>query len=194
MTDGHGTPLVLSLTGGNHNAITQLMLLLEAAPVRGRRGRPTEDPSDCWPTASTTTTSTAAWSGARASNRSSPAAAARTARAGRPPLPRQAHHRPAAPVPPPAHPLGDPRRHPPSLQAPGRRHHPRTVVASKVCGISGPSRLGVRPCTRGLPWWTGWRNQARHRGGIGQVVDRGSSRPRGASLVIIRVCWRRLVR
>ncbi|WP_372506894.1 transposase [Actinomadura madurae] len=44
LTDGHGTPLVLSLTGGNHNAITQLMLLLEAAPVRGRRGRPHRRP------------------------------------------------------------------------------------------------------------------------------------------------------
>src|SRR5881397_1733274 len=38
---GRGTPLAVSLTGGNRNDITQLVPLVDAIPpVRGRRGRP----------------------------------------------------------------------------------------------------------------------------------------------------------
>ncbi|WP_200871938.1 transposase [Actinomadura welshii] len=45
LTDRNGTPLVLSLTGGNRNDVTQLMPLLEAVPpVRGRIGRPRRRP------------------------------------------------------------------------------------------------------------------------------------------------------
>ncbi|WP_165966096.1 IS5 family transposase [Actinomadura sp. 7K534] len=45
LTDGHGTPLAVSLTGGNRNDVTQLMPLLEAVPpVRGRVGRPRRRP------------------------------------------------------------------------------------------------------------------------------------------------------
>jgi transposase len=41
ITDAHGTPLAVSLTGGNRNDVTQLMPLLRAIPaVRGHRGRP----------------------------------------------------------------------------------------------------------------------------------------------------------
>jgi transposase len=41
ITEGHGIPLAVSLTGGNRNDVTQLMPLIEAVPpVRGRRGRP----------------------------------------------------------------------------------------------------------------------------------------------------------
>ncbi len=41
LADGHGIPLVLSLTGGNRHDVTQLMSLPEAVPsVRGRFGRP----------------------------------------------------------------------------------------------------------------------------------------------------------
>jgi transposase len=41
ITDGHGTPLVVLLTGGNCNGVTQLLPLLDAIPpVRGRVGRP----------------------------------------------------------------------------------------------------------------------------------------------------------
>ena len=41
ITDGHGIPLAVSLTGGNRNDVTQLMPLVQAIPpVRGRRGRP----------------------------------------------------------------------------------------------------------------------------------------------------------
>ncbi|WP_408055034.1 transposase [Streptomyces davaonensis] len=45
ITDGHGTPLAVVLTGGNRNDVTQLMPLLDAIPpVRGRRGRPRRKP------------------------------------------------------------------------------------------------------------------------------------------------------
>jgi transposase len=42
---GRGTPLAVSLTGGNRNDITQLVPLVDAIPpVRGRRGRPRRRP------------------------------------------------------------------------------------------------------------------------------------------------------
>jgi len=45
ITDGHGTPLAVILTGGNRNDVTQLLPLLDAIPpVRGRRGRPRRKP------------------------------------------------------------------------------------------------------------------------------------------------------
>ncbi|MFI0738736.1 IS5 family transposase [Streptomyces sp. NPDC021100] len=45
VTDGHGTPLAVILTGGNRNDGTQLLPLLDAIPpVRGRRGRPRRRP------------------------------------------------------------------------------------------------------------------------------------------------------
>ncbi len=45
LTDGHGTPLALSLTGGNRNDVTQLMPLLDRVPpVRGRVGHPRRRP------------------------------------------------------------------------------------------------------------------------------------------------------
>ncbi|TDD85850.1 IS5 family transposase [Actinomadura rubrisoli] len=45
LTDGHGSPLALTLTGGNRNDVTQLLPLLETVPpVRGRVGRPRRRP------------------------------------------------------------------------------------------------------------------------------------------------------
>ena len=45
MTCGRGTPLALSLTGGNRHDITQLLPLVDAVPpVRGKRGRPRRRP------------------------------------------------------------------------------------------------------------------------------------------------------
>ncbi len=45
ITDGHGTPLGVLLTGGNRNDVTQLLHLLDATPlVRGRVGRPRRRP------------------------------------------------------------------------------------------------------------------------------------------------------
>jgi hypothetical protein len=45
ITEAHGIPLAVSLTGGNRNGVTQLMPLIKAiAPVRGRRGRPRQRP------------------------------------------------------------------------------------------------------------------------------------------------------
>jgi transposase len=45
LTCGRGTPLALSLTGGNRHDITQLLPLVDAIPpVRGKRGRPRRRP------------------------------------------------------------------------------------------------------------------------------------------------------
>jgi transposase len=45
ITEAHGIPLAVSLTGGNRNDVTQLMPLVQAIPpVRGRRGRPRHRP------------------------------------------------------------------------------------------------------------------------------------------------------
>jgi len=45
ITDGHGTPLAVLLTGGNRNDVTRLLPLLDAIPpVRGRVGRPRRKP------------------------------------------------------------------------------------------------------------------------------------------------------
>ncbi|MCX5009222.1 IS5 family transposase [Streptomyces sp. NBC_00638] len=45
ITDGHGTPLAVLLTGGNRNDVTQLIPLLDAIPpVRGRVGHPRRKP------------------------------------------------------------------------------------------------------------------------------------------------------
>ncbi len=45
IVDRHGTPLAVSVTGGNRHDVTQLIPLLEAAPpVRGLRGRPRNRP------------------------------------------------------------------------------------------------------------------------------------------------------
>ncbi|NNN34413.1 IS5 family transposase [Streptomyces sp. S3(2020)] len=45
ITEGHGIPLAISLTGGNRNDVTQLIPLIQAVPpVRGRRGRPRQRP------------------------------------------------------------------------------------------------------------------------------------------------------
>jgi len=45
ITEGHGIPLAVSLTGGQRNDVTQLMPLIAVIPpVRGRRGRPRQRP------------------------------------------------------------------------------------------------------------------------------------------------------
>ena len=45
ITDATGTPLAVTLTGGNRHDVTQLIPLLDALPVlRGRRGRPWRRP------------------------------------------------------------------------------------------------------------------------------------------------------
>ncbi|WP_406144274.1 IS5 family transposase [Streptomyces sp. NBC_01012] len=45
ISDGHGAPLAVILTGGNRNDVTQLMPLIDAIPpVRGRVGHPRRKP------------------------------------------------------------------------------------------------------------------------------------------------------
>ncbi|MGC9479767.1 IS5 family transposase [Streptomyces sp. WG4] len=45
IVDRHGTPLAVTLTGGNRHDVTQLLPLLDAVPsIRGQRGRPRSKP------------------------------------------------------------------------------------------------------------------------------------------------------
>lgn len=45
IVDRHGTPLAVTLTGGNRHDVAQLLPLLDAIPpIRGRRGRPRRRP------------------------------------------------------------------------------------------------------------------------------------------------------
>jgi transposase len=45
ITDAHGIPLAITLTGGNRHDVTQLLPLLDAIPhFRGRTGRPRHRP------------------------------------------------------------------------------------------------------------------------------------------------------
>jgi hypothetical protein len=62
LVDGNGLPLVWTLTGADHNDVTQLLELLDRVPpVRSRIGRPRLRPPTL--TAAATTTSTVASSG-----------------------------------------------------------------------------------------------------------------------------------
>jgi hypothetical protein len=80
IVDRHGTPLAVSLTGGNRHDVTQLIPLLDAIPrIRGLRGRPRHSRSACTPTEATTSASTADLCGPAVSSRRSPSAAPRTA-------------------------------------------------------------------------------------------------------------------
>jgi transposase len=47
ITDAHGIPLAVTLTGGHRHDVTQLIPLVEAIPpIRGRRGRPARRPRE----------------------------------------------------------------------------------------------------------------------------------------------------
>jgi hypothetical protein len=70
ITEGHGLPLAVSLTGGQRNDVIKLMPLIAAIPpVRGRRGRPRQRPDRVYADRGMTMTSTAGRSGPRASPR-----------------------------------------------------------------------------------------------------------------------------
>jgi hypothetical protein len=70
ITETHGIPLAVSLTGGQRNDVTQLMPLIAAIPpVRGHRGRPGSGRGRSTPTGAMTMTSTAGRSGPRGSPR-----------------------------------------------------------------------------------------------------------------------------
>jgi hypothetical protein len=120
LVDARGIPLAWTVTGGNHNHVTQLVPLVERVPpVRGRSVSP--------PTEATTTTSTgASCAGAGSAQR---LLAARPPRL-RPrpyPLGRRAHLRLAAPVQATARPLRPSPRDPRSV--PRHRLLPRLFPA-----------------------------------------------------------------
>ncbi|GGQ37135.1 hypothetical protein GCM10010266_70700 [Streptomyces griseomycini] len=70
IVDRHGTPLAVTLTGGNRHDVIQLLPLLDAVPpIRGLRGRFRHKPGACAPIGVTTSTSAAACWGSAASSR-----------------------------------------------------------------------------------------------------------------------------
>lgn len=80
ITDGHGTPLAVILTGGNRNDVPQLLLLIDAIPpVRGRVGHPRHKPDPLFADRGYATTSTTTRSDNVGSCRPSPAVAPSTA-------------------------------------------------------------------------------------------------------------------
>ena len=60
ITEAHGIPLAVILTGGNRNDVTRPISLIQSVPpIRGKRGQPLQGPGTYTPTAVMTTRSTA---------------------------------------------------------------------------------------------------------------------------------------
>jgi transposase len=109
IVEAHGIPLATILTGGNRNDVTQLLPLIEAVPpIRGKRGRPRHLYADRG-------YDHEAYRDRVRAVQITPHIARRGTEHGSGlgglPLGRGRSDRFAARVPPPAHPLGDPRRH-----------------------------------------------------------------------------------
>ena len=146
IVDAHGIPLATITTGGNRNDVTQLIPLIRAVPpIRGKRGQPLQRPRHLY-----------ADRGydhevyrdkvrrLQITPHTRPARHRTCLRAGRAPLGCGRHSRPAALVPPPAHPLGAPRRYPRRVRHPRLRHHllataeERTLTLVRIgCAVSG---------------------------------------------------------
>jgi transposase len=125
IVEAHGIPLAATLTGGNRNDVTQLIPLIQAVPpIKGKRGRPRRRPDTVYAD--------------RGYDHDkyrrlvrelgiTPVIARRGtdhgSGLGSVPVGGRGRLRAAALVPPPAHPMGDPRRHPRSIPHPRMRHH-----------------------------------------------------------------------
>lgn len=143
--EAHGIPLATTLTGGNRNDVTQLLPLIEAIPpVRGRPGAPRRRPRRVY--------ADRGYDHDTYRDRVrrleiTPVIARRTAPARlRPrgvPLGRGGHDRTAALVPPPAHSLGAPRRHPPSFRHARLRHHLLATASELMNRVHADSRRGL---------------------------------------------------
>ena len=124
ITEAHGIPLAVSLTGGNRNDVTQLMPLIAAVPpVRGRRGRPRQRPDAVYADRGYDHDKYRRQVRGKGIKPVIARRGTAMARAWAAPLGGRAVHRAAALVPAAADPLGDPRRHPRSLPQPRLRHH-----------------------------------------------------------------------
>jgi transposase len=109
LTDAHGTPLRVSLTGGHRNDVTQLLPLVDGLPpVRGNEVGPGASPGHCMPTAGTTTTCTVVGCVSAASSRRSPGGASARLGPGPHPVGCRGRHRLAPRTAPPTDPLGNP--------------------------------------------------------------------------------------
>jgi len=125
IVEAHGIPLAATLTGGNRNDVTELIPLIQAVPpIRGKRGRPRQRPEKVYAdrgydhdkyrdqVRALAVTPVIARRGTEHGS-----GLGRLSLGGRGSLCA------VALVPPPAHPLGDPRRHPRSVPHPRLRHH-----------------------------------------------------------------------
>jgi Transposase DDE domain len=161
LTEAGGVPLVATLTGGNHNDVTQLLPLLDKVPPYTVAAAGLADAqTSCTPTAPTTVTSTAVpyASGASAARIARRGQAPRF-RSGRLPLGRREDHRLVPRHEAPAYPLGTPRRHPrsvvPSVVTAGVETVPSTVdihaeVPPPVRRLAGAAAQGGRVLHSGV--------------------------------------------
>ncbi|GAB3328558.1 hypothetical protein GCM10027452_00550 [Micromonospora halotolerans] len=124
ITDAGGIPLAVSLTGGNRHDVIQLMPLVDKVPrIKGIRGRPRQRPERIYADRGydyDIYRRQLRGRGHHPGHR--PTRRRPRLRPRHPTLGHRADHRPAALVPPATHPLGDPRRHPPSLPHPRLLH------------------------------------------------------------------------
>jgi Transposase DDE domain len=125
IVEARGIPLATITTGGNRNDMTQLIPLIEAVPpIRGKRGQLLRRPHHLYADRGYDHET---YRDQVRRFEITPHIARRGAgtrlRPGRPPLGCGRRARATALVPPPAHPLGDPRRHPPRPRHPRLRHH-----------------------------------------------------------------------
>ncbi|MFI6358634.1 transposase [Streptomyces sp. NPDC050743] len=112
IVDPHGTPLAVSMAGGNRHDVTQLAPLLDAIPrIRSRRRRPRHRPKRLFADRGYDFPKhrRALYVRGHHPEDRPPWRTARL-RSGQGPLGRRANARPAAPVQTPAHPLRDTRR------------------------------------------------------------------------------------
>lgn len=118
-------PLAVTLTGGDRNDVTRLIPLVEAVPpIRGKRGQPLQRPRHLYADRGydhETYRDQVRWFQDHPTHRATRHRARLRPR--RTPLGRRGRDRAAALVPPPTHPLGAPRRHPPALHHPRLRQH-----------------------------------------------------------------------
>lgn len=147
----HGTPLAVTLTGGNRHDVTQLLPLLDAVPpVRGLRGRPRRKPpaAVCRPGLRLRQVSPSAVE-ARHQARDRPTRCAPRLRTRHGPLGGRTDLRLAPPVRTATHPLRATRRPPPEPPRPGLRPHMPTPPPTVHGRFPARRKTGADPADVG---------------------------------------------
>lgn len=169
ITAATGIPLAATLSGGNRNDVTQLIPLLQAVPpVRGKRGRPRCRPDIVLGDRGYDHDKYRRLAGDLGVKPVIAHRGTERLRTWHPTLGRRAHIRPPALVPPPADPLGDPRRHPRSLPHPRMRTDLLETPELIRIEVLSPARLVAAV----------HELRARQGGGQRRPCERRSPRPR----------------